>query len=405
MDVLVVGAGPTGLAIAGSLAKAGIKVRIIDQNSGPSTQSKALGVQAGTLEAIEQVYGSAVSGEMVRQGFPASRAWLHVDHQEPITVELGQIPSQYNFILILEQSKTEAILEAELQSYGIFVERNQKLISLSQSPAGITSGIRILEDNTTEMIRTRFVIGCDGAHSAVRQAIGVPFDGGTYNGEFILGDIKANWPWEYGVVRTFISEKGALACFPMRGDQRYRFILIPKTESNLARDPAITLADFQKATTSLAPKPILVSDPVWLTRFRVHHRMTKSFRSGNVFLAGDAAHIHSPAGGQGMNTGIQDAFNLADKIIRVINHKADESILENYESERMPVAKKVLRSTDLVFKFALKRDNVLIKNFRKFVLPKIIGSKTIQARFAEAISEVKIARADIKRREVPKKKT
>jgi 3-(3-hydroxy-phenyl)propionate hydroxylase len=397
MDVLIVGAGPTRLALAGSLAKAGISVRIIDQNQGRSTESKALGVQAGTLESIAQVYGAHVSNEMISLGIQAKMAFLHLDTREAISIDLSQIKSEFNFILILKQSVTERVLENFLESQSVRVGREQTLLGLSETPAGVTCDIRHA-DQTVEKLRVRFVVGCDGAHSLVRHSLGIPFEGGTYTGDLILGDVKVDWPWEYGVVRTFITHHGVMACFPMVGEQRYRLILIPNTIGPKQRDPTISSSEFQKWVSQLSPKPILISDPTWLTRFRAHHRMTTHFRRGSVFLAGDAAHIHSPAGGQGMNTGIQDAFNLADKLAQVIQNKAPDSILEDYESERKPVAKKVLRSTDLVFRMALKPENLVSKGIRRFVMPKVVASKFIQRLFVQAISEVKIARKDIARR-------
>lgn len=388
-DVVVVGAGPTGLALAGMLEKGGIRVRIFDKITARSDKSRALGVQAGTLEAIEDVFGKAVAQEMVEAGRPARKAFIHLGHRKPVEVDMTSIPSVYNYMLILSQSETEKILESKLKTK---VEYGIELLSLEQNANGCKVQVKDQNGNV-ETIDSQYVVGCDGAHSLVRHQIGVPFAGAQYDGDFVLGDVKVSWPWEYGTIRTFVSDKGALAAFPMKGEQRYRLILIPKQKANDA-NPEISQAEFQSIVDTLTPEPVLISDSTWLTRFRVHHRMVSKLREGRVFLAGDAAHIHSPAGGQGMNTGIQDSFCLAAQLIQVLKHGANEKKLDRYQETRLPVAKKVLRGTDLVFRLGILPENHLITLIRQNLLPLLIRNPFLQKQIARVISQVDIARAE-----------
>lgn len=395
-QVLIVGAGPTGLALAGILGRLNVRVRIIEKNSNRSDKSKALGVHAGTLESIEQVFGPEVSQAMVAQGFPAQKAFVHIDQKDPILADLSTIPSPYNFVLILGQSETERLLEEQLARFSISVERQTEVISVHPTDTQVHCEIR-KKDGTVEKLSSDFLVGCDGAHSTVRTQVGIPFKGGSYEGDFILGDVKVQWPWAYGTVRLFISRAGVMACFPMKGVQRYRFVLIPRGSIS-ALKPEISFEEFRSTVATLCHQPVELSDPVWLTRFHVHHRMTRTFQEGRVFLAGDAAHIHSPAGGQGMNTGIQDAFNIGYKIAQVIHHGADLNLLKQYTQERLPVARQVLCGTDIAFRFVLLNENHITRWLRDCFYAKVIKTRWIQKKVAAAISEVGIARREIRNR-------
>ncbi len=394
-QVLIVGAGPTGLTLAAILSQAGVKVRIIDKNQTRSIQSKALGVQAGTLEALSDVFGSALAEQMIGCGQPARTAELHFGNRNPVRVELSSIPSLYNFILILEQSETERILEKTLDQYNVEVEREMELRAYTQDGSKIISEVE--HNGVTEKIYSQYLIGCDGAHSIVRHLAGIPFVGAAYTGDFVLGDVTVDWPWEYGVVRTFVSSSGVLAGFPLNSGHKYRLILI-SNEKNQTGDSTISLEEFSKLANDLCPKSIRISDPIWLTRFRVHHRIVSSYRKGNVFLAGDAAHIHSPAGGQGMNIGIQDSINLGHKLIQVLSRGAPAELLDRYEKERLPIARKVLRSTDFAFRMALLPNMPFLNGIRNLLFPLVVRNRFLQKKVARAISEVLVAREEIRMR-------
>jgi 3-(3-hydroxy-phenyl)propionate hydroxylase len=396
-QVLIIGAGPTGLTAAAILNKLGISVRIIDKNHARSAQSKALGVQAGTLECLEQALGSEIVNKMVEGGKAARKAWIHIDQNEPIAVDLSTIPSRFNYILILEQSETERILEEYLLKASVEVERGTELLSFEEREGKVFAKVRT-SDGATETIQGEYAIGCDGARSLTRSQLNIPFHGNTYEGDFVLGDVKIRWPWSYSDLRVFPTSKGAIAAFPLKGDQQYRLILMQKGSRPSRENLHIELSEFQKITHELSGGRIEILDSKWLSRFWVHCRMVKEFRKGRVFLAGDAAHIHSPAGGQGMNTGMQDVFNLAYKLKKVLDGHADASLLDLYHQERSPIAKSVLRGTDFVSKAALMRETAISRFFRSAVIPKMIQWSALQKRVITAISQIGIARLEIKRR-------
>jgi 3-(3-hydroxy-phenyl)propionate hydroxylase len=388
-QVFISGAGPSGLAAALFFAKNGVPVRIIDKNRQRSDKSKALGVQAGTLESIDYYLDPEMTKKMITQGQKVSSAYLHIDHREPITVDLSVISSNYNFVLILPQSETERILEEALEKYGVKVERNTELVDFEQNDN------RVLIKLSGETARADFLLGCDGAHSTVRHKLNFSFKGSPYDGDFILGDVQVNWPWPKDSIRIFINAKGTIACFPIKGGM-YRLVLIPKF-SKPSKESDMTSAEFQSITRELSGGKIETLDPQWMTRFRVHHRLAERFRNDRVFLVGDAAHIHSPAGGQGMNTGIQDALILAQKLTKVIQGKEAYSSLDNYEKERRPIAKSVLRATDLVSRMGLAKENALLHATRRYLIPKIVKFKPFQRYVAHGISEVGIARKQIQK--------
>lgn len=381
-DVLIIGAGPTGLALAGMLSQAGVSVRIVDKITSRSGTSRALGVQAGTLEAIEDVFGADVVQEMIAGGVQTNRIYIHLDDKKPVEVDL-RIPGRYNSILILSQSETERILEQQLK---VKVEYGLELVSLNQDEKGcvakVTSG-----DGRIEIIESQYVVGCDGAHSVVRHQVNIPFADGQYEGEFVLGDLQATWPWDgSAAVRIFISKNGALAAFPMKGERRYRLILIPKGSGQNEKSD-LSLPEFQSLVDSLTAKSIVVSDPTWMTRFRVSRRTVARLRQERVFLAGDAAHIHSPAGGHGMNAGIQDSFNLASKLIPVLHRGAGQSLLDRYEKERLPVARKILHATDIAFRLGILPENRLMTTACQVLLPRLVGNRFVQRMLARTLFE------------------
>lgn len=391
-EVLIVGAGPTGLTAANELTRLGIKVKIIDKSAHRSVHSKALGIQAGTLEALGQCFGQDFTETLISAGMKVQNAFVKIHQSKPIEIDLSLIPSVYNFVLVLPQSKTEQFLEERLQSNHIQIVRDTELLSLKQTDEKVIARIKN-KDQTESEIHSDFVIGADGAHSVVRHSLGFSFKGEAYEGGFMLGDIKLNWPWSFGSIRAFVTHHGTLAFFPLSQDGDYRVVVVNPTVQ-MTHQTDLDIKDLESAIESVCPRKIKIINHTWLSRFRVHHRMTNEFQKGRVFLAGDSAHIHSPVGGQGMNTGIQDALNLSSKLALVLKKKAQFKLLNQYEKQRVPVAQQVLRGTHIATKYGLL-SNKFFAHILTRVAPIVLNIKFFQKIITKGLSEVSAARKDI----------
>lgn len=352
LPVLVVGAGPTGLMLANELVRHGVVPRIIDRSAAPPTTSRALVVQPRTLEIFDDI---GVIDEAIAAGNAVRNLTLTFAKS---TVELdiaGQLTGPQNHtaypaLRTLSQHDTERILTEQLSRQGVKVERGRALTDLTQNGEVVTVSLRG-EDGSIETMRCRWVIGCDGAHSAVRKAVGIPFSGSTYRDEFIMADAELDWQLPHGGLYGFPSPAGIFAAFSMPGENRYRIFgnFPPGPEGPSAEYSEPSHEEFQAMVDERVPFPAKVVKEHWVTRYRVHSRTVPRYRDGRVFLAGDAAHVHSPAGAQGMNTGIQDAYNLAWKLALVERGIADESLLDTYQAERHPVGVALLKTTDRLF--------------------------------------------------------
>ena len=356
LDVLVVGAGPTGLALASQLAHWGVRFRIIDKRPDRAQESRALAVQPRSLELLQSI---GLGERLAARGRTTTRLVLHLDRARPATIDLGDIDradTRFPYILLVSQADTEAVMADHLESCGVTIERRVELVAFQQNRNGLTCALRH-EDGRDDSIRVRYLAGCDGAHSTVRKTANIPFEGGAYLQNFALGDVEADGPLVPGGINVFALGRGLAIFFPLGHPTTWRVIAIQ------GREPQATLAaredEFSMDELSLPELQAMVDDPtrgavrlrdpVWLTRFRLHHRQAARYRDGNVFLAGDAAHIHSPVGAQGMNTGIQDSWNLGWKLAMVSRGVANEEILESYNAERWPVGRALLRATDRIF--------------------------------------------------------
>jgi len=352
VSVLVVGAGPTGLTLANELARHGVWPRIIDRGPAPATTSRALVVQPRTLEifddigVVDQVSAAGTSAASLTITFADKTVELDLADQ----LTGPQNHTAYPEPRTLSQHDTERILTDRLSRQGVEIERGRTLTDLAQSGESVTVSLRG-EDGSIEKLRCRWVIGCDGAHSAVRKAAGIPFSGSTYRDEFIMADAELDWKLPHGGLYGFPSSAGIFAAFSMPGENRYRIFgnFPPGPEGSRAEYSEPTHDEFQAMVDERVPFPAKVVKEHWVTRYRVHSRTVPRYREGRVFLAGDAAHVHSPAGAQGMNTGIQDAYNLAWKLAHVERGLADESLLDSYEAERHPIGVQLLKTTDRLF--------------------------------------------------------
>jgi 2-polyprenyl-6-methoxyphenol hydroxylase-like FAD-dependent oxidoreductase len=268
--------------------------------------------------------------------------------------DIGAADTRFPFILFVSQVETEAVLTQHLTTCGGVVERGVELISFDAAD-GIACGLRH-DDGTQERVRTRFLVGCDGAHSTVRKQAGIPFEGGSYPQDFVLADLEADGPLEPNAINAFAGGGGVAMFFPLGRPATWRVIAMSAASgagSPERNSPAITadvsLSELQTIVDAPTFSAVRLHDPVWLTRFHLHHRQIASYRKGNIFLAGDAAHIHSPVGAQGMNTGLQDAWNLGWKLALVARGVANPRLLDSYDAERWPVGRFLLRYTDRVF--------------------------------------------------------
>ena len=339
-DVLVVGGGPVGLTLGCALRMQGASCRVIDALDAPVTWSKAAVAHARTMEVFESlgVADAIVERAKVIHGVSAYAGGRRVLH-----VVLDEVDSPYPYIHGVSQRDTEAVLAARFSELGGAIERSKKLATFTQDEGGVMAAL-VRSDGSEEVVRARWIVGCDGAHSTVRHALDLAFEGAPYEERIVQTDARVSWPRqvEDDEIVVFLAPDGPVACFPFFRDGRYR-VLKMYTDEPPPGEP--TLETFQAMLDQQLPGTV-VSDPAWIVGFRIHHRLASRYRVGRAFLAGDAAHIHSPAGGQGMNTGIQDAHNLAWKLALVARGAARPALLDSYEAERRPVAAELLRGTD-----------------------------------------------------------
>lgn len=367
IDVLVVGAGPTGLSAACELARYGISFKIIDRHRDLSDQSKALAVQARTLEIFDR-WG--MGDRVAAAGTQARSIAMWHDGEVRARLEVadaGKGLTRYPYVLVLPQPLTEEMLEERLAACNSSVMWGTELVKLKTSDEAVEVEIR----NTThgqETWQVRYVIAADGASSFIRKSLDIPFQGGTYENQFFLADCEVAWGLPSNELELIPHDRGVLAFFPM-GDKRYRVIGTLGVEFENRRD--ISFAEIQKEVAEHAGIPITLTHCYWASIYRVHHRCIDQFRYGSVFFAGDAAHVHSPAGGQGMNTGIQDAVNIGWKLAYVLKGWAMPEILNTYHADRHPFAERLVRSTDLAFK-AIASPRRWAQVTRRFLIPHVL---------------------------------
>ena len=365
-DVLIVGAGPTGLTMSNVLARSGVDFRVIDKTSGPVEESRALVVQAKTLELFDKLgladravdEGQRIgAAELLRKGKHIGKLSFFEDDRDDLT--------PYPFALIYEQHRTERLLVRGLEEAGSRVAWDTKLVSLSQTPASATAVVR-RTDGTEETIEARWVIGADGASSPVRHSLGLGFEGDTYEESLFLADVEMEW--EFGSEKLYLdlAYDGFYAFFPMPGENRFR--LVGSVPDELDGKEDITLRDVQELLDKYSGVETKIMAARWTSVYKIHRRMTENFRVGRTFLVGDAAHVHSPAGGQGMNTGVGDAYNLAWKLALVAKGEAKPELLDSYEAERMPFARAILNGSDQGFSLQIT-NNPLAKGPKLLVVP------------------------------------
>jgi 2-polyprenyl-6-methoxyphenol hydroxylase-like FAD-dependent oxidoreductase len=346
-QVLVAGAGPTGLVLALWLTKLGIAVRIVDRSAEPGTTSRALAVQARTLELYRQV---GLADAVVERGHktPGVNLWARGRHAARVGFEvIGEALTPYPFLLIFPQDEHERLLIERLAEAGVQVERRTEITGFSDEGDRIVARLRGPDGEST--CEAAYLAGCDGARSTVREGIGAGFPGGTYRQVFYVADVDAAGPALDGELHVDLDEADFLAVFPLAGEGRARLIGTVRGER---ADHADTLRFEDVSDRAIRNMQVDVRRVNWFSTYHVHHRVTDHFRKGRAFVLGDAAHIHSPAGGQGMNTGIGDAINLAWKLAWVLAGKAPDALLDSYEAERIGFARRLVATTDRAFSVA-----------------------------------------------------
>lgn len=346
VDVLIVGAGPTGLMLACQLARRGIRFQIIDRHSGPSVQTKALGVQARTLEIYAKL-GIAEAAVALGRRANGANLWANGRHSARIPLgDIGRELSAFPFLLILGQDDNERLLGERLREYGVAVQWNRELVALTPHGDHVQCTLKHV-DGSNLSVRARWLAGCDGAHSAVRTLNRIGFPGAPYGHVFFVADTTATGPMVPGELNVYLLRDGFHLFFPMRGDNHWRVVGILPPELRERDDLAFdAVAPSVRAHVGAA---LNFSECRWLSTYRIHHRRAVRFRDGCSFLLGDAAHVHSPVGAQGMNTGLQDAYNLGWKLALIAHKRADEKLLDSYDAERLPVARRLLETTDRAF--------------------------------------------------------
>src|SRR5580704_7915580 len=366
-DVLIIGAGPTGLVLALWLTKQGARVRIVDKTAEPGTTSRALAVQARTLELYRQL---DLTEAVIAKGHqvPGVNLWVKSERAARMGFEtVGSGLTPYPFLHIFPQDQHERLLIERLKALGVAVERKTELIHFVEEKDRIVARLRGLDGQEVDC-EADYIAGCDGARSIVRDAIGTGFPGGTYRQTFYVADVEAEGPALNGELHVDLDEADFLGVFPLARQGRARLIGTVRDER---ADRADTLTFKDISDRAINHLKVGIKNVNWFSTYHVHHRVTEHFRKGRAFLLGDAAHIHSPAGGQGMNTGIGDAINLAWKLAAVLAGGAPETLLDSYEAERIGFARRLVASTDRAFTFATSQGR-LAAFVRMYLAPIVI---------------------------------
>jgi 2-polyprenyl-6-methoxyphenol hydroxylase-like FAD-dependent oxidoreductase len=383
--VLIVGAGPVGLTMALELARYGVPVRLIDEMSKRSDTSRAIAIWPRTLELLDRAGAGA---DLVALGNKVTAANIIAGSEPMARIELAHVDTPYPFALMLPQSDTEAMLERHLQRFGAGSELGVELAAVTQDSDGVQATLRHA-DGRVETERFCWIVGCDGAHSPIRHSLGLSFEGDTMGTDWALGDFyMTGSPYPLDEIFTYWHEDGPLIFFPM-APGRYRIIASLAPSKGTTPLPPSPEA-FQAIVDRRGPGGIELGESLWTSAFRINERQVSNYRAGRVFLAGDAAHVHSPAGGQGMNTGMQDAINLAWKLAMVCRGlSANPSLLDSYSDERRPVGAEVIASAGRLTKIATIH-HPIAQHIRNVIAHFVLGLSPVQRALEGSMTEISI---------------
>jgi len=389
--VLIVGAGPSGLMMAAQLLRNGIQPLIIDDKQGPTDQSKALAVQARSMEIYRQL---GIVDKILPNGKQAQGLIFNAEGVEAAILPLKNIgtgQTAFPYIFMYQQSKNERVLLDYLTLNCCPVYWNTSLTTLQQKADG--AEVLLKNEDGEFTVKCDWVIGADGAHSTVRKQLQIPFKGDTYPHFFYLADVTLDTSFLNGeYIQLYLGKNGFAGFFPLPEKDRYRIIGGLPAEFGERED--IQIEELLPFLSDNTKSKLRIVENHWFTTYKLHHRMADKFRDQRCFLVGDAAHIHSPVGGQGMNTGLQDAYNLAWKLAGVINGQIKPGILDSYANERVPVAKDLLKSTDRVFNIT-NSNNWFLGLLKKWVLPKFLNfiwkKENVKNAFFKRVSQTGIS--------------
>src|SRR5271156_6041241 len=388
-DVLIVGAGPTGLVLALWLTHMGVSVRIVDQTAEPGTTSRALAVQARTLELYSQL---GLADTVVARGRKVLGANFWVSGRKVARFPLGDVGndlSPFPYAVIYPQDEHERLLVERLAEAGVSVERRTALMSFEDAGDRVIARLKP-DDGSEETCDASYIAGCDGARSTVRETLKIGFQGGAYQHLFYVADVEASGPVMDGEIHVGLDQTDFLAMFPLKADGHARLVGTVREEAE-REDETLSYDDVSRRVVEWLR--LKVERVNWFSTYRVHHRGADHFRKGRAFLLGDAAHIHSPVGGQGMNTGIGDAVNLAWKLAAVVHGRADASLLDSYEPERIAFARRLVATTDQAFT-GVTSSRAIARLIRLHIVPLLIPAffalKTVRRFLFRTVSQTAV---------------
>jgi 2-polyprenyl-6-methoxyphenol hydroxylase-like FAD-dependent oxidoreductase len=388
-DVLIVGAGPVGLTIACYLHFHEISFRIIDKNSNGTETSNAIGVQSRTLELLNVL---GIAEELVEAGNKLVNFHIESNKKELANWNLKHIDSIYPFLLSVSQKITEKVLIDYLTNANISVERETELISVNQREDHVE--VKLIKKGNEEKITSAYISACDGYKSTLRQLLGIPYEGVDIPLNMIIIDASlTGLESQKTDGYTAFTDTLSVILLPLEKSWRIIADVAHEPKYHCAHNEKPTVEMFQDIIDRTMKEKITITKELWASKFIVHERLARTYFKNRIFLSGDAAHAHSPAGAQGMNTGMQDAVNLAWKLAFSIKHNADKSLLASYEAERRPIAKDIIKLSRFLIRFGTLRNKFLIK-IRDFLVPKLSKRLLIQKRFANSISEVDVSYCD-----------
>lgn len=393
-DVLIAGAGPVGLTMASELARYGLSVRIVDKNSQRTDKSKALVLWARTLELIDRMSPNGAE-RFIQAGLKTESLKISSGSETIGHADMKEVDSKYKFVLMIPQSETERLLEEHLATLNVKAERQTELTDFKETADGVSCVLKHA-DGSEETVEASWLIGADGAHSTVRHKLNMNFHGSTLLSDWLLADLYLTGVEGPPAIQLYWHADGILAQFPLEGT-RYRIIAnVGESSGSIGEGnrPAPTVRDVQCVLDARGPGGITASDPVWLSNFSINERKVEDYRSGRVFVAGDAAHVHSPAGGQGMNTGMQDAFNLSWKLALVSRGICpSEPLLSSYSIERSHIAKLLLEFTGKATAASIMQGSVK-QYIRNHVASLVLGFSPVTHTMANVLSEITVGYSD-----------